>query len=95
MKRVVTLALASVLSSPFLLAQNPTWAEELFRIKVGQKHPDVQRREKEQRLAREQQQQQQRLSELFSKLDLNGDGVISNEEWRQSTAAAASDPAAK
>jgi EF hand len=86
LKYVLTLPIAAVLSGPALLAQQPTWVENLFKVKTGRTHPAFEERVKQQRKA----QEQARL-ERFSKLDKNKDGVINSGEWQNSGLPAALD----
>jgi len=79
LKSILMLPVVAILSVPVLMAQQPTWAESLFKIKMGRPHPSYEARVKEQKKTHE-----KASLERFSKLDQNKDGVISGGEWQSS-----------
>jgi len=91
MKLSLAAALATVVLTSGLLAQNPTWAEQLHKTKTGRWPTGVEQRLKAEKQAREQQRQGQ-LNNLFAILDHNQDGTISAHEWRQANQPEAAAP---
>jgi hypothetical protein len=70
---------AAIVSGAILPAQQPSWAEHLFKMKTGRTHPAYEERVKQQRRA-----QEKASLDSFAKLDKDKDGVISGGEWRNS-----------
>ncbi|MEO8131247.1 MAG: EF-hand domain-containing protein [Bryobacteraceae bacterium] len=75
-----------------LLAQNPTWAEQLHKTKTGIWPAGVEARLKAEKQAREQKPKVQ-AADLFALLDHNRDGVISAGEWQKATLSENTEPA--
>ena len=80
MKRTIPLVVAAVCLGGTLLAESPTWVEQLHKTKTGAWPPGVEKRLKQEEQARKEALQQQAVAEAISKLDANGDGVVSKEE---------------
>jgi hypothetical protein len=85
LKNLLITSLFTILSSSGMLAQQPTWAENIFKIKMGRTHPAL-----EARINQQKQAQEQATAERFSRLDKNRDGVISADEWKQNSGIPAS-----
>lgn len=90
MKKTIILAAAVALLTTVLPAQEPTWAENLFRIKTGRVHPEYEKRVKAKKAAQEQ-AEKERLAGLFTTLDTNRNGVIDQHEWPDAKQPAAGD----
>jgi len=80
MKRTMYVALATLISGSLLMAESPTWAEKLHKIKTGIWPYGVEERLKKERAAREQAHQQKAVLEALAKADTNGDGLVSKQE---------------
>jgi hypothetical protein len=80
MKRMMPLVLATLTLGATLLAESPTWAEQLHKTKTGQWPAGVEKRLQEEKVAREKARQQQVVAEAIAKLDTNGDGAVSKAE---------------
>jgi hypothetical protein len=85
MKRIRTFTITTLAAAPFLLAESPTWAERLHKMKTGAWPPGVEQRLNQEQQAREQARQNERFLEAWNNVDLNGDGMIGKEERQKST----------
>jgi hypothetical protein len=95
MKRMMPLVLATLTLGATLLAESPTWAEQLHKTKTGAWPAGVEKRLQQEKVAREQARQQQAVANALAKLDANGDGVVSKTERESVTKAENTAPGAQ